>query len=432
MKILVVGGGGREHALVWKIKQSSLVEEVYCAPGNPGIAELAQCVNIPQNDIAGLLNFVRKNEIDLTVVGPEQPLVDGIVNEFEAQGLNIFGPSQKAAEIEGSKVFSKYLLDKYKIPTADCIVFDDYEEAKSYLTEVEYPTVIKADGLAAGKGTIICQTEDQAVTALDQIMVKKTFGESGNKVVVEEFMIGEEASIIAITDGENIAYLPSAQDHKAIFDNDEGPNTGGMGAYAPAPIIDHKMFEQVHNEIIQRTINAMALENRPYRGVLYAGLMITKEGPKVVEFNCRFGDPEAQVILPLVKADLVDIMFRIARGKKVQTEIELLDKWAMCVVIASGGYPGSYEKGKQVFGLEKTKTLGEDIVIFHAGTRQGDGGKIVTSGGRVLGVTAMADDFYSVREKAYWAVGKITFDRAYYRKDIGVKAQKHLQRQNTF
>ncbi|MFQ5824443.1 MAG: phosphoribosylamine--glycine ligase [bacterium] len=424
MRILVVGEGGREHTLVWKINQSPLVKKVYCAPGNPGIGQLAKCVDISASNINSLLNLAREKEIDLTVVGPEGPLVNGIVDEFESQGLSIFGPSKKAAEIEGSKVFAKYLLDKYKIPTADCIVFDKIKEAQNYLKEIDYPMVIKADGLAAGKGTFVCQTKEQALAALDKIMVQRIFGEAGNKVIVEEFMMGEEASVLAITDGVNFAILPPAQDHKAIFDNDEGPNTGGMGAYAPAPVVDRDMLTRVREEIIEPTIKAMALENRPYRGVLYVGLMITSDGPKVVEFNCRYGDPEAQVVLPLVKGDVVDAMYRIAQGKPFDSQIQIEKKWALCVIIASGGYPGAYEKGKKIFGLEKE--FGKDIVIFHAGTKLNEKGYLVTNGGRVLGVTACADDFYAVREKAYWAVGKITFDKAYYRKDIGMKAFHHL------
>ncbi len=425
MTILVVGGGGREHALVWKINQSPLVEKIYCAPGNPGIGELAECVNVKQNDIDGLLNFARKKSIDLTVVGPEDSLVAGIVDEFESQGLKIFGPSQKAAEIEGSKAFSKYILDKYKIPTADCIVFDRFDDAKSYLKEIEYPAVVKADGLAAGKGTFICETEAQALTAISKVMIKKIFGDSGNKVLIEKFMKGEEASILGFTDGKNIAYLPSAQDHKAIFDNDEGPNTGGMGAYAPAPVITEKMFARICKEVFEPAVKAMALEGRPYRGVLYAGLMITAEGPKVVEFNCRFGDPEAQAILPLIDSDLVEMMLRIATGKNINAHIQLSDKWSMCVVIASGGYPADYEKGKEIFGLEKK--FGEDVEIFQAGTKNTESGKVVSNGGRVLGVTVVGADFHSVREKAYWAVRKITFDKAYYRRDIGMKALRHLK-----
>jgi phosphoribosylamine--glycine ligase len=426
MKILIVGSGGREHALVWKVKQSPLVKAVYCAPGNPGIGQLAKCVDISAADVDGLLRFVMKKGIDLTVVGPEEPLVHGIVDKFESQGLSIFGPSQRAAEIEGSKAFAKYLLDKYDIPTADCIVFEDIQEAQNYLNDADYPTVVKADGLAAGKGTFICQDEDQALAALNKIMVQKLFGEAGNKALIEEFMEGEEASVLALTDGVTTAVLPPAQDHKAIFDHDEGPNTGGMGAYAPAPVVDDEMLARVQNEILEPTVKAMALENRPYRGVLYAGLMITAEGPKVVEFNCRFGDPEAQVVLPLVKGDLAEAMLEIATGKLTDSQIEIEKKWALCVVIASGGYPGPYERGKPIYGLDKK--LGDDIVIFHAGTRLDESGHFVTNGGRVLGVTAIGSDFNSVRERAYWAVGKITFDKAYYRKDIGAKALLHLGR----
>jgi phosphoribosylamine--glycine ligase len=426
MRILVIGGGGREHALVWKLRQSPLTEKIFCAPGNPGIRQIAECVDLKITDFEGLLNFARKNQIDLTVVGPEAPLVNGIVDEFEAQGLAIFGPSKRAAELEGSKAFTKYLLDKYKIPTADCIVFTNYNEARGYLSQVEYPTVVKADGLAAGKGAFICQNEEQAETALQKIMVERAFGPAGDKVIVERFMVGEEASVLAITDGSSLAYLPAAQDHKAIFDNDEGPNTGGMGAYSPAPVIDEQMLMRVQKEIFEPTIKAMALENRPYRGVLYAGLMITADGPKVVEFNCRFGDPETQAILPLVKSDLVEVMLRVARGKRLNDRIDFYNRWAMCVVIASGGYPGTYEKGKQIFGLDKK--LGDDIVVFHAGTHENADGKLVTDGGRVLGVTAFGSDFLTVRERAYWAVGKITFDKAYYRKDVGAKALAHLRR----
>ncbi len=426
MRILVIGGGGREHALVWKLQQSPLTEKIFCAPGNPGIGQIAECVALKPSDFDGLINFARQNRIDLTVVGPEEPLVNGLVDEFEAQGLSVFGPSKKAAEIEGSKAFTKYLLDKYRIPTADCIVFTNFDEARGYLNQVEYPTVIKADGLAAGKGTFICQNEEQAEVAINKIMIEKVFGPAGDKVIIEEFMVGEEASVLAITDGVNLAFLPSAQDHKAIFDNDEGPNTGGMGAYAPAPVIDKKMMARVQKEIFAPAIKAMALENRPYRGVLYAGLMITADGPKVVEFNCRFGDPETQAILPLVKSDLVEIMLRVARGKKLENKIDVHKKWAMCVMVASGGYPGSYEKGKRIFGLDKK--LGDDIVVFHAGTRSDREGRIFSDGGRVLGVTAFGEDFLQVRERAYWAVGKITFDKAYYRKDIGAKALAHLRK----
>ncbi|MFQ5641680.1 MAG: phosphoribosylamine--glycine ligase [bacterium] len=424
MNILVIGGGGREHALVWKITQSPLVDAVYCAPGNPGIGALAACVNLPPSNSQALLEFALEKQIDLTVVGPEQPLVDGIVDEFQAEGLAIFGPSRQAAQIEGSKAFTKHLLNKYHIPTAKYQVFDKFDQARETLKESDYPTVIKADGLAAGKGALICQTEEEASLALNQIMVEKAFGEAGDKVVIEEFMVGEEASILALTDGENIVYLPSAQDHKAIFDDDTGPNTGGMGAYAPAPVIDDAMFERIKKDIFEPVVKAMTAEGTPYRGVLYAGLMMTADGPKVVEFNCRFGDPETQVVLPLIEGDLVELMFRIAGGKKIQEPIKLAsNKWALCVVLASGGYPERYEKGKRIWGLDKD--FDDEVVIFHAGTKQA-GHQIVTNGGRVLGVTVIGDDFSRVREKAYWAVGKITFDKVYYRKDIGVKARAYM------
>lgn len=426
MKVLVVGGGGREHALVWKISQSKAVDKIYCAPGNPGISTLAECLDIGQEDTEALIRFAKKEKIGLTVVGPEIPLVNGIVNEFEKNDLAIFGPTQKAAEIEGSKVFSKYLLDKYKIPTADCIVFDNYDEAVKYLNEVSYPTVIKADGLAAGKGSIICQNKNEALTAIEDIMLKKIFGEAGDRLIVEEFMIGEEASIIALVDGENISYFSPSQDHKAIFDDDKGPNTGGMGAYAPAPIITKSLLEQIHAEVMEPTVRAMAKEKRPYRGFLYAGLMITAQGPKVVEFNCRLGDPETQVLLPLYEGDLFNEMLRIAEGKPIENKREISKKWAMCVIMAAGGYPGNYEKGTEVFGLEQG--FDDGVEVFHAGTKFGNNGNVVTNGGRVLGVTAFADDYYSVRENAYSAVGKITFNKAYYRKDIGAKAKRHLAR----
>ena len=427
MKVLMIGGGGREHALVWKINQSPLVEKIYCAPGNAGIKQIAECVNISAMDIGALLSFASKHRIDLTIVGPEAPLVEGIVDRFESQGLPIFGPTQRAAELEGSKAFSKYLLKKYNIPTADFETFNNYSDAEAYLKKIEYPIVIKADGLAAGKGAIVCHDEACALAATKRMMVDKEFGDAGRKVIIESFMEGEEASILVFSDGENFTLLPSSQDHKAIFDNDEGPNTGGMGAYAPAPVIDEDMLGRIRQEILIPTVKAMVLEDRPYRGVLYAGLMITSEGPKVVEFNCRFGDPEAQAVLPLIKSDLVESMNQIATEKKIKEPVRIHDdRWAMCVVITSGGYPESYEKGMQIFGLEKD--FGKDITVFHAGTQQVNSEKIVTNGGRVLGVTATADDFYKARKQAYWAVGKIAFDKAYYRKDIGAKALVHLRR----
>lgn len=419
MKVLVVGGGGREHTLVWKIAQDPIVEKIYCAPGNGGIRELAECVSISDSDIEGVLKFADNKQIDLTVVGPEVPLTLGIVDAFQAQGLTIFGPSQKAAEIEGSKVFSKFIMDKYHIPTASYKTFEKFEDAKKYIEKGPIPVVVKASGLAAGKGALVCFTYEEALEALKKVMVKKEFGSAGDKVIIEEYLRGEEASVLAITDGEKIIPLVPAQDHKAILDGDKGPNTGGMGAYAPAVTIDDEMLQTVQKKILEPTIQGMALEGRPYKGVLYAGLMLTSRGPKVVEFNCRFGDPETQVILPLIKNNLIEIMTASIDGTLDKVKIEQEDKVAVCVVMSSGGYPGSYEKGKQILGLNRTWDDG--ITIFHAGTKLMDD-KYVTSGGRVLGVTALGDDVREAIKKAYGTVGKITFDGAYYRRDIGYKA----------
>jgi phosphoribosylamine--glycine ligase len=425
MRVLVVGSGGREHALVWKIRQSSHVSEIYCAPGNPGIAQLATCLELAATDTPALLRFAKGKEIGLTVVGPEAPLVNGIVDEFEASGLNIFGPSRRAAMIEGSKAFAKGLLEKYNIPTAQGLVFDVYEEARSYLQEVRYPIVVKADGLAAGKGTFVCHALQDGLDALDKIMRQSVFGKAGSRVVVEEFMVGEEASVLALTDGSNLVVLPPAQDHKRIFDNDEGPNTGGMGAYAPAPVVDGVMLERIRREILEPTIRALAMEGRTYRGVLYAGLMITAQGPRVVEFNCRFGDPEAQCVLPVTRGDLVEGMLRITQGDLGDYKLGWDRRWAVCVVVASGGYPGPYDSGKEILGLDRD--FGQDVIVFHAGSAMAaDGRRIMTAGGRVLGVTGIAEEFRKARELAYSSVKKITFDRAYYRKDIGARALKRL------
>lgn len=423
MKILVVGSGGREHTLVWKISQSSLVEKIYCAPGNAGISALAECVDISAEKIDILVQFAREKGIELTVVGPEAPLVAGIVDEFEARGLRIFGPSKKAAEIEGSKAFAKDFMKTYDIPTAKYRIFEDWDEAAKYIRQTAIPIVVKADGLAAGKGSIVCQTRDEALSALDLIMLKNAFGEAGRKVVVEECLRGEEASVFALTDGKSYVVLNPAQDHKPVFDGDEGPNTGGMGAYAPAPVVDKELMAVIQQQIIEPTIKGMTAEGRTYRGVLYVGLMITTEGPKVMEFNCRFGDPESQVNLPLMKSDLVEAMIAIIEGRLKGFQLELLDKWALCVVMASGGYPGSYEKGKQIFGLDQD--FGGDVCVFHAGTKF-ENGKFVTNGGRVLGVTALGDSIRCAIDKAYQAVEKISFEGAHYRRDIGQKALKRI------
>lgn len=418
MKIFVVGGGGREHTLVWKIAQSPDVKKIYCAPGNAGISQLAECGSVKDTSIDELLKFADRNQIDLTVVGPEAPLAMGIVNAFQSQGLKIFGPSQKAAEIESSKIFAKYLMEKYHIPTAAYKTFDEYDRAKKYLDSIPVPIVIKADGLAGGKGAIVCFSHEEARESLQKMMVERIFGNAGKKVIIEEYLKGQEASVLAFTDGVNVLPLIPAQDHKPIFDRDKGPNTGGMGAYAPAVLIDEAMMTTIQQKILEPAVKGMALEDRPYKGVLYAGLMITNQGPKVVEFNCRFGDPETQAILPLIKSDLVPILFACAEGNISELKIETNNKFAVCVIMASGGYPGKYEKGKQILGLDRK--FKDDVIIFHAGTNHIEG-KIVTDGGRVLGVTATGNDLKEAIQRAYQAVGKITFDGAYYRKDIGYK-----------
>jgi len=420
MRVLVVGGGGREHALVWKILQSSRVDKVFCAPGNGGIAQIAECVDIGATDVKGLAQFAKKKRIDSTVVGPELPLTLGIVDRFREKGLSIFGPDQKAAEIEGSKGFSKELMAKYRIPTAEYRIFHDAERAVEHIHKKEPPFVLKADGLAAGKGVLICKSRGEAFEGVERIMKQKVFGEAGSRLVIEEFLAGEEVSVLAITDGEDLVTLPAAQDHKAIFEGDKGPNTGGMGAYAPAPVVNAKLLEVITKKILVPTIQGMKAEGRPYRGVLYAGLMITSGGPKVLEFNCRFGDPEVQAILPLVETDLVELMMASIEGRVRDVSLKLRDDAAVCVVMSSGGYPGSYEKGKIIHGLDEVDS---DILVFHAGTRL-EKKKLITSGGRVVGVTAVGRNIKSAIEKVYKAVGKITFDGAYYRRDIGYRALK--------
>lgn len=422
MKILIIGSGGREHALVWKISQSKKAEKIFCAPGNPGIAEIAECLNIKADDINSLKEFALKNNIDLTVVGPEQPLALGIVDEFEDAGIKIFGPSKMAAEIEGSKAFSKELMQKHNIPTAAYRVFENAEEAKEYAEKHHPPVVVKADGLAAGKGVFICPTMDEAFLAVDIIMKEKAFGDAGAKVVIEEFLAGEEASFLAFTDGETVLPLASAQDHKQVFDNDEGPNTGGMGAYSPAPIITPSMQKRIMSEIMLPTVHAMKAEGRQFKGVLYAGLMLTKKGPKVLEFNARFGDPETQPLLMRLKTDIVDVFLAVIENRLKGVKLEWDKRTAVCVVMASEGYPGDYEKGKIITGLEDIKGM-KDVYVFHAGTSLKDG-KLATNGGRVLGVTALGAGIKRAIKNAYSAVEKINWDGAHYRTDIGAKAVK--------
>jgi len=420
MKILVVGGGGREHALVWKIAQSPLVAKIYCAPGNPGIANLADCVHIPADDIEALLDFAEAEKVDLTVVGPEVPLTMGIVDRFQAVGLEIFGPNQSAARIEGSKSFSKDLMKKYAIPTANYETFTEHAAAVAYIKAQGAPIVVKADGLAAGKGVIVAMSEEQAIAAVGDIMLDKVFGAAGASVVVEEFMAGEEASFFAFTDGRNILPLASSQDHKRAFDNDEGPNTGGMGAYSPAPVVTAALHDEIVETIVKPTIAGMASDGCPYSGILYVGLMIKNGKPRVVEYNARFGDPEAQPLLMRMKSDIVPVLQACARGNLDQDHIEWHDKAAVCVVMASGGYPATYDKGFEISGLDAVLAM-DDVYVFHAGTSFRDG-KVVNAGGRVLGVTGLGTTVAEAIECAYSAVDRINWKGVHFRKDIGRKA----------
>lgn len=425
MQVLVIGGGGREHTLVWKLAQSKSVTKIYAAPGNPGMKDLAECVDLDIADLDGLADWADKHDIDLTVVGPEAPLVAGIVDVFKARGLTIFGPSAKAAEIEGSKIFSKELMEKYGVPTAFFKVCDNLADARAFVEEKGAPIVIKADGLAAGKGVVVAMTKDEALDALDDMMGHHKFGSAGNRVVIEEFMEGEEASLLAFTDGKTIVPMLAAQDHKRVNDGDQGPNTGGMGAYCPAPVMTAALKEKTVKEVLRPIVDALAKEGRPYSGCLYAGLMIKGDSVKVVEFNARFGDPETQVVLPLLKSDLAEIMAACAKGTLTPDMVEWSDKAAVCVVMASGGYPASYKKGLPITGLKAANAM-DGVVVFHAGTREEDG-KILTNGGRVLGVTAVADDIPSAQQKAYDAVDKIHFEGAHFRQDIAWRALRRLK-----
>jgi phosphoribosylamine--glycine ligase len=424
MKVLVIGSGGREHALVWKISQSPRVRKIYCAPGNAGIGQLAECLSIFTEDVKGLTAWAEKERIDLTVVGPEAPLTLGIVESFKGKGMRIFGPTQKAAEIEGSKAFTKDLMKKYGIPTGDSQTFTDHGSAVKYAKGKGAPLVVKADGLAAGKGVIICRSLVEALSALDLIMVQKAFGAAGGKVVVEEFLEGEEASFLAFTDGETVLPLPTSQDHKAIYDNDLGPNTGGMGAYSPAPVVNEKVHREIMEKVMIPTVRGMAKEGRKYQGVLYAGLMIKEDKTKVLEFNARFGDPEAQPLLMRMKSDLVPVLEATIDGNLAEQQVKWEDRASVCVVIASGGYPGSYEKGKVISGLQEAAKV-RDTFVFHAGTTFKEG-KVVTNGGRVLGVTALGSGIQEAIQRAYEAVAKISWEGAYYRKDIGQKAIQRM------
>jgi len=424
MKILIVGSGGREHVLAWKIRQSPLVKDLYCAPGNGGIAQLAECVDIKADDIEGLVNFALKKRIDLTIVGPEAPLTEGIVDHFEVNGLKVFGPGKAAARLEGSKVFAKEFMHKCNIPTAVFKTFDDYDVAKEFIKKAQYPLVVKADGLASGKGVFICNKYDEAQKALSQVMQKKVFKEAGNKVVIEECLTGEEASILAICDGQDYIVLASAQDHKRIFDDDMGPNTGGMGAYSPAPIVNSELLSKIEARIIEPTIRGMNREGTPFKGVLYVGLMITKEGPMVLEYNVRFGDPEAQAILPRLKNDLIPVLLASCEERLNEFELDWDKKSSVCVVMCAGGYPGEYKTGHEITGLDQVKE-DENTFVFHAGTKLQEG-KIVTSGGRVLGVTALGKNLQAAIDQAYKAVEIIKFESCFFRRDIGAKAFIHI------
>jgi phosphoribosylamine--glycine ligase len=420
MKILVVGGGGREHTLVWKVAQSPKVKTIYCAPGNAGIAEHAECIPIKADEIKKLASFAHSRAIDLTLVGPELPLTLGIVEEFKRYGLRVFGPDKDAAIIEGSKLFAKDLMKKYTIPTADYATFDSPPEALSYLRERGTPAVIKADGLAAGKGVIPVQSLDEAEKVIDSMLTQKIFGRAGNQIVIEDFLTGEEASFIAFTDGHTIIPMPSSQDHKPIYDNDQGPNTGGMGAYSPAPVITTALQKKIMDEVMTPVVRGMAEEGRRFKGILYAGLMINGEDIKVLEFNARFGDPETQPILMRMKTDIVPVFEAIVDEQLETISIQWDERPAVCVVMASKGYPGSYQKGTAIEGLKGIQSI-HNVEVFHAGTALQDN-RVVTNGGRVLGVTALGDTIAEAIDSAYSAASHIHWDGAYYRKDIGKKA----------
>jgi phosphoribosylamine--glycine ligase len=420
MKVLVVGGGGREHALVWKASQSPRVSKIYAAPGNAGMAQIAECVPVKAEDIAGLRAFAISKAIDLTIVGPEGPLSMGIVDEFQQAGLRIFGPAREAAEIEANKAFTKDLMKKYRIPSAAYGTFTDRSAAEEYVRSMGAPIVVKAAGLAAGKGVVVAETLDDAIEGLDLIMTKKAFGAAGDVVIVEECLRGEEASFMAFTDGKTVVPMASSQDHKRVFDADKGPNTGGMGAYSPAPVVTKQIEKLVMETVMNPTVRAMEKENRLFKGVLYAGLMIHNDEVKVLEFNARFGDPETQPVLARLDSDIIDIIESILDGKLASMKIKWKSESAVCVVMASGGYPGPYSKGKEISGLDKAAGH-RDVMVFHSGTALQEG-KVVTDGGRVLGITGIGPSVAAAIDNAYIGVSEISFEGAHYRKDIGARA----------
>lgn len=422
MKVLVIGGGGREHTIVWKLAQSRHVDKIYCSPGNAGISEIAECIDIGTNDFSALINFVKYEWIDLTIVGPEEPLSRGIVDAFEKEGARILGPNKKAVQLESSKVFAKDFMKRYGIPSSEYKVFTSHVHAENHVRMKGTPIVIKADGLAAGKGVFVANSMDEAIDALKIIMKDRAFGDAGNRVVVEECLTGEEASFMAFCDGKTIKPMAGSQDHKRIFDGDRGLNTGGMGAYSPAPVITGDLEALIMERVMWPTLKGLRAEGIEYKGILYAGLMINNNAPYVLEFNCRLGDPETQPVLSRMDADIVDVAFAILDEKLSDTEIQWKRESSVCVVLASGGYPGKYEKGKVIKGLDKVKSE-KDVFVFHAGTSYNNG-DIVTSGGRVLGVTAIGAGIKEARDKAYNAIEKIQFDGMHYRKDIAERALK--------
>ncbi|MBE5843841.1 MAG: phosphoribosylamine--glycine ligase [Butyrivibrio sp.] len=418
MKVLIVGGGGREHAIAEAVSRSKRVDKLYCAPGNAGIASLAECVPITPMEFDKLVDFAKTNEIDLTIIGMDDPLVGGIVDAFEAEGLRVFGPRKNAAILEGSKAFSKDLMKKYNIPTAAYETFDNPENALKYLADAKYPIVLKADGLALGKGVLICETKEDAEAGVREIMQDKKFGDAGKKMVVEEFMTGREVSVLSFVDGKTIKLMSSAQDHKRAGDGDTGLNTGGMGNFSPSPFYTEEVDKFCKEHIYQRTVDAMRSEGREFKGVIFFGLMLTEDGPKVLEYNARFGDPEAQVVLPRLQTDMIDVCEAVIDGTLDKIDLKFEDKAAVCVVLASDGYPVKYEKGKEIKGLENFE--GKDgYYCFHAGSKFDENGKIVTNGGRVLGITAKGDTLSEARKKAYEATEWVTFDNKYMRHDIG-------------
>jgi len=434
-RILVLGGGGREHAIVWKVKKDDKNAKVYCIPGNGGISLLAECYNINLSNFGDIVRFVKEKEIEVVIVGPEAPLVAGVADVLRENGCVVLGVSRKGALLEGSKIYAKNFMEKYGIPTAKFKECNSIEAAKEYLSELGREgiekVVVKADGLAAGKGVVVCESIAEAHSVVEKFMVEKVFGSSGERIVIEEYLSGEEATILAFCDSASIKPLVTSQDHKRVYDNDEGPNTGGMGAYAPTPVVNDIVWKKIEENIFNNFLYGLQREGIDYRGVIYFGLMITPDGePEVLEFNCRLGDPEAQVVLPLLETPLVDIAYHVEEKRLNAIRVESVGKSSVCVVISSAGYPGEYEKGKEIHGLEEVEKKYKDVIVFHAGTERkivGGGEKFITAGGRVLGVTAVGEDLTSTIDKVYGAVEAIHFEKMHYRKDIGKKALKYIK-----